>query len=103
MAALAAPFAPFAIAFTFVIMGLLSRRLGISTRAKRHYIGFFVAALLMLINAAAHLVYAIAPPEANSPTDHLRLFLIDWLPAIAATLAIIFAWRYWSWLLAERD
>jgi hypothetical protein len=102
MAAFAVLIAPIAFAFAFVTMGLLSRKLGIATRAKPYYLGFFAAAGLMLISGGARFLYALLPIDAGSVADILRLLLLDGLPALAATLAVILAWRYWSWLLAER-
>lgn len=100
--AFAALVAPVSLAFAFVVMGLLSRKLGIATRAKPYYIGFFVAAFLMVINGGARFLYALFPIQTGSMADSLRVFLLNGLPALAATLAVILAWRYWSWLLAER-
>ena len=101
MIAIAALIAPAALAFAFIVLGLLSRRLGSATRAKPYYTGFFVAAGLMLISAAARFFYAL-PGNETPNDDFLRLLLTEGFPAVAATLAVILAWRYWSWLLAER-
>jgi hypothetical protein len=31
------------------------------------------------------------------------VLLYNGLPALAVTLGLFVAWRYWSWLLAERN
>lgn len=101
MTAFAASIAPAAIAFAFIVLGLLSRRLGGATRAKPYFAGFFIAAGLMLISAAAHFYYAL-PDNNAQPDDFVPVLLTEGFPAVATTLAVILAWRYWSWLLAER-
>ena len=55
MIAFAALIAPLSISFAFLIMGLLSRRFGIATRAKPYYLGLFIAAALMLILSLIHI------------------------------------------------
>lgn len=91
---------PLSIAVLLVVTGLLSRRLGEQTHAKPYYLGFFAAALLIVIGAAAR-VFEIA---VHAPRDDLLLIVIeDGLPAIALSIGVWLAWRYWSWLLAERD
>jgi len=93
---------PFSITVALMVMALLSRRLGKQTKAKPYYIGFLAAALLMLISIAARLldiVVRLEPPDPNL----LWVLLKDGLPAVAITIGVVFAWRYWSWLLAERD
>jgi hypothetical protein len=93
------------VALAFIILGLLSKRLGKATRTSRHYLGFFVAAELLLVSVVAqigNLLFHIASVDelANS---FLWVFLYSALPAIGMTIGLYFAWHYWSWLLAERD
>ncbi len=94
--------APLSIFITLVVMGLISRRLGQQTNAKPHYLGFFAAALLVAISIAAQLLNLLLH-LAPAGRDPFWVLLEDGLPAIAMTMGVIFAWRYWSWLLAERD
>ena len=88
-----------------IVMGLLSKRLGSVTRTAPFYFGFFVAALLFGI----HLLLQIASPsqDITLPVEadiELAYFLsYVGLPALALTIAVLAAWRYWSWLLAERS
>jgi hypothetical protein len=91
-----------AILITLIVIGLLSYRLGQMTHAKPYYVGFFAAGLLMLISIAAGILDAVFHLAPLDP-DWLWLILDDGLPALAVTIGVIFAWRYWSWLLAERD
>ncbi len=91
-----------AILIALIVIGQLSYRLGQMTHAKPYYLGFFVAAFLMLISISAgtlDAIFQLAPPNP----DWLWLLLNNGLPALAVTIGVIFAWRYWSWLLAERD
>ncbi len=94
---------PAAISLMLTVLGLLSRRLGSVTRAPRYYLGLFLGAGLMLISAAARAwnVGRELPPSALGQ-DPLWVVLYVGLPALALTLSVIIAWRYWSWLLAER-
>jgi len=93
---------PISIMGTLIVVGLLSRRLGEQTKAKPFYLGFFAAAILVLISITAQFLDLILHfPHTN--TAVLWIVMDDGFPAIAVTVGVIFAWRYWSWLLAERD
>lgn len=91
-----------AVALMLVLMGLLSRRLGRVTHAVPHYRLFFIASGLVTVGALARFGAFI------TQTSHLQT-QVEWvlvyngLPALGLTLAVISAWYYWSWLLAERD
>ncbi len=88
-----------------LVLARLSKRLGSQTQAKPYYRGFIVAALLMSISLVARVangLWALAPPDALA-TSALWIILYSGLPALALTIGVVFAWRYWSWLLAERD
>ena len=95
--------APLGIAAALVVMGLLSKRMNDNTgSAKPYYRWFYVAAGLLLISAGARVVGALS----QDAELHIRLewvLLYDGLPALGITLGVFVAWRYWSWLLAERD
>ena len=93
---------PISIMVALIVVGLLSRQLGEQTNAKRFYLGFFAAAILIFISIAAQFLDLILHFPHND-TLLLWIFVDDGLPAIAVTIGVIFAWRYWSWLLAERD
>jgi hypothetical protein len=96
-------FGPISISIMLVTMGLLSRRLGRVTSAAPHYIGFFIAAVLVGIGVATRFIALIAGSGAPSNDNIIWLTLHSGIPTIGVTLGAIVAWRYWSWLLAERD
>jgi hypothetical protein len=88
-----------------LVMGLLSKRLGSVTRAPRYYLGFYVAALIVEVSVLARLVNVGrgAAAIAELSRDFGWVFLYNGLPALAVTLGLYVGWRYWSWLLAERN
>jgi hypothetical protein len=98
--ALLALFEPLSIGITLIVLGLLSRRLGEQTQAKPYYLGFYAAAILIAISTIAQLLDALLGVADNSA---LWVIIADGFPAAAVTIGVVFAWRYWSWLLAERD
>lgn len=102
LTALLGLFGPLSFAVALLVMGALSKRLGAQTHARPYYVGFYAAALLMLVSIAAQVFYLFSGQVA-SKGDLLWLLLDEGLPAIAVTIGVILAWRYWSWLLAERD
>jgi hypothetical protein len=96
---------PLSIALMLAVIGLLSRRLGRATGAAPYYLGFFAASLMVAISVAARIINLYRPDEALERvyTDPLWILLYTGLPALGVTVGVILAWRYWSWLLAERD
>jgi hypothetical protein len=102
IAALLGLLGPISSMVALIVVGLLSRQLGEQTNAKRFYLGFFAAAILILISIAAQFLDLIFHIPHNDSLV-LWIFVDDGLPAIAVTVGVVFAWRYWSWLLAERD
>ncbi len=89
---------PAGIFVVLIVMGLLSKRMGSVTRTRPYYLGFYVAAALIGISILARLM------DANPAAGGLTaiLFYVG-LPALSVTIAVIVAWRYWSWLFAERS
>ena len=102
IAALIGLLGPLAFAVALVVIGALSKRLGAQTRARPYYLGFYAAAALMLLSIGAQLL-ALLSIVPHPDGDLLWVLLGDGLPALAVTIGVILAWRYWSWLLAERD
>jgi hypothetical protein len=96
---------PLAMIVVLIALGILSRRLGATTRATPYYIGFYIAALLILISLIARIANLILgfADDAMLNDDLLWTLLYAGLPALGVTLGLVMAWRYWSWLLAERD
>lgn len=94
-----------AIIVALIALGILSRRLGAATHAAPYYLGFYVAALLVavsLVARTANLILGFAD-DAAAAHDPGWALLFAGLPALGMTLGLVMAWRYWSWLLAERD
>ena len=93
---------PASVAILLIVVGLLSKRLGEQTSSRPYYLGFYTAAVLLLISAAAGFL-DVLDPRIFSLDETIRVLLEDGLPALAVSLGVYAAWRYWSWLLAERD
>jgi len=88
-----------------IVMGLLSRRLGQVTHARAYYIGFFSGAAFVSIGVIARIINLFRE-LASISTLHdniLWVLLYNGAPAAGVTLGVVVAWRYWSWLLAERE
>lgn len=89
---------PASIAVALFVLGALSKRLGNVTHAKRYYIGFYVAAFLIVVGLV---IRAARVVQEGEPVGQLIVY--DLFMAAGVTLGVIITWRYWSWLLAERD
>ncbi len=89
---------PLGVMAMLLVLALLSRRMGRVTGVTPYYIGLLVAAALVAAGLAARAL-GVAP----APDDAAALLLYVGLPALGLTLALVVAWRYWSWLLAERN
>lgn len=88
-----------------IVMGVLSRRLGDVTKATPYYYGFFLASALVAIGIGARL-YHISSEVAiiDNLQDNIGwVLLFNGAPALGMTIGLVIAWRYWSWLLAERN
>lgn len=96
---------PLSICITFVLLGLLSRRLGRVTRTRPFYIGFYIAALLVASSALARALHLGMNTElvARLQAEELLVLAYSGLMALGVTIAAFVAWRYWSWLLSERS
>jgi len=89
-----------------IVMGILSRRLGQVTRARPFYRGFYLAAAMVfagVIFRVIHLINGVAEVADLSQNTTMWVLLTNGMPALGLTLGLVVAWRYWSWLLAERD
>lgn len=97
--------APAGIGVALVVLGILSRRLGKATRARPLYAGFYAAAALLFVTAGLHIANAFLNfANVNEQVaDPFWVVLFNGLPAIGVTIGLVLAWRYWSWLLAERS
>jgi hypothetical protein len=92
------------IVFVLLLLGRLSQRLGQVTNAAPYYTGFYLGAVLVTVGGAARAWnLSDASRAADLHQTTLWVLLYNGAPALGVTLGVIFAWRYWSWLLAERD
>lgn len=96
-------FGPLSIATALLVMGLLSRKLGRVTKAAPYYLGFFVAAFLVGVSVFVRIILLTGSTSIGLQNHTLKILLVNGLPAVGVTLGVSVAWRYWSWLLAERD
>ena len=97
-----------AIIYIFYILANLSRRYGQVIRLPPYYRGFYLAMGLIGLSFISHLTQdsvIIAPEQAPSLLSNDWFYLFTYyLPlAVAVTLAIGVAWRYWSWILKEQE
>jgi hypothetical protein len=95
---------PVALGILLLCIGLLSRRMGSASDAPPRYQPFFVGAGLMALCFGLRLLdllIGFIPPD-DAAADLFWVMVYRGLPAAAVTLGLIGAWRYWSWLLAER-
>ena len=82
-------------------LALISRKFGRVTHAAPYYIGLLVAAALVSLSAVVRMVTLFIP--VLNELSILAALVYHGLPAMGVTIGLVFAWRYWSWLLAERD
>ena len=96
---------PLSMSVMFVVLALLSQRLGRVTRVRPYYLGLYLAALLLAVSTLARVVNLGRGADAahDLGQDTLLVFLYTVAPALGVTIGLIVAWRYWSWLFAERD
>ncbi|MDX1991340.1 MAG: hypothetical protein SF029_03065 [bacterium] len=93
------------ISIALFVLARLSRRLGQVTHAAPTYIGFYVAAGLVLVGALVRFSHLDSQLALLTNLHHNKgwVLLYNGAPAAGVTLGVFVAWRYWSWLLAERD
>ncbi len=91
---------PASIIVALIVLALLSQRLGAVTKRPPLYRWLFVSVVLVGISVISRLVN-LGTAES---LDHgsAVVMLDDITLALGLTLAVIVAWRYWSWLLSER-
>ncbi len=94
----------FSIVTVMLLMAELSKKLGRVTRAFPAYKGFYGAAFLVMIGVIARIanVTLTANQLSELHKNFLWVLLYHAVPAFGVTLGVVIAWRYWSWLLAER-
>jgi hypothetical protein len=90
------------------ILAKLSERFGAVIKMRPRYRYYYVALVFLLIGWIAQLlVMAVNLMPANIQ-DALNsawfLLLAYYLPiTIGVTIGLVITWRYWSWLVAERN
>lgn len=93
------------IGITMLLLARLSRRMGTYTHVQSWYRVLYAAAVLLWIGALVRLVFQtqLLAELPEIVQNSLYVLLANALPAVGITLALLVAWYYWSWLLAERD
>lgn len=93
------------ICMLLLVMALLSRRLGTVTKAAPYYRGFYLAAIFVAIGVGARIIH-LQSEVAQIEELHQNIkwvLLYNGAPTLGVTIGLVVAWRYWSWLLAERN
>ena len=89
-----------------ILLGLLSKRLALVTKTPPQYRWFYVAAFFVTIGVMIRLINltnSVASPDNLHHNNNIGwVLLYNGAPALGITLGVVGAWRYWSWLLAER-
>jgi len=105
---LLSPLGTAAIIFLLFILARLSQKLGAVTRMPPHYRWFWVGIAFLSIALIAQLIRisVMLTGQANywwlsSPVFYLFTYYLSM--AIGVTIGLAVTWRYWSWLLTERD
>lgn len=88
-----------------ILLARLSQRLGEVTHARQHHLWLYVSAILMWVGVAIQLFLLGQGVDGveQLQQDVVWVLLIKGLPTLGITIAVVVAWHYWSWLLAERD
>ncbi|MCC6617154.1 MAG: hypothetical protein IT320_27015 [Anaerolineae bacterium] len=99
---------PLGIGIALLVVGLLSKRMNsmsVIADGKPLYRWYYVAAALAFLSAAARIAGLLSGDVTieSDRTEIVWVLLYHGLPALAVTIGVVGAWRYWSWLLAERD
>ncbi len=86
----------------FYILARLSERFGTVIKMAPIFRYYYVAAGFVAISLVSQiLTVAVTAPWVKSPWF---LILSYYLPtAIGVTIGLFITWRYWSWLVTERD
>ena len=96
--------APFAIAVTLIVLGLLSQRLGAVTGTPPFYRWFYVSSLLVSLAAffaALNVLSAYTDGAGILYEEGFYLLTYGAPMVIGMTISAVVAWRYWGWLLGE--
>lgn len=94
--------------FLFYILARLSERFGSVIKMRPQYRYYYVALAFLLIGWIAQLLVMAADlmPATLQTWLHSSWFvlLVYYVPVtIGVTIGLVVTWRYWSWLVAERN
>jgi hypothetical protein len=105
---LLSPLGTIAIIFLFFILARLSEKLGAVTRMLPYYRWFWVgigfqgiALISQLLRISVSLTGQTGYWLSNNPPFYLVTYHLPM--AIGVTIGLVVTWRYWSWLLTERN
>jgi hypothetical protein len=93
--------------YMLYILSVLSRKLGAVTKMKPYYRGYYVAMGLIGVAVVAHSLWLTAQAVPNflpwiMTSEAFSLGGYYAPMAVAATIGLILAMRYWGWLFRER-
>lgn len=94
--------------FLFYILARLSERFGSVIKMRPQYRYYYVALVFLLVGWIAQLLVIAADlmPTTLQTWLHSSWFvlLVYYVPvAIGVTIGLVVTWRYWSWLVVERN
>lgn len=94
----------FSVVVVLLLIAELSKKLGRVTRASPAYIGLYGASLMVFVGVIARIANLTLTENKliELHKNFLWVLLYNAVPALGVTVGVIIAWRYWSWLLAER-
>jgi hypothetical protein len=97
-----------AVLYMYYILANLSKRYGEVIRLPPYYRGFYAGIALICVSFFGHLIQdsvIIAPDQAPSLLTNDAFYLLTYyLPlALAVTVGLGVAWRYWSWIWREQQ
>ena len=102
------PLGTVSLIFLFYILARLSEKLGAVTKMAPHYRWFWAGLGFLgiaLIAQVLRISVLLTKQASYFWLDMPAFYLITYhLPmAIGITISLAVTWRYWSWLLTERD
>jgi hypothetical protein len=105
---LLSPLGTISIIFLFFILARLSEKLGAITRMPPYYRWFWVGIGFLgiaLISQFLQISVSLTKQTSYQWLDSSLFYLVTYyLPmAVGVTIGLAITWRYWSWLLTERD
>ena len=105
---LLSPLSTIAVIFMFFILARLSEKLGAVTRMPPYYRWFWIGMGFLGIALIAQLVrisVSLTEQASHWLLSNSFFYLVTYhLPmALGVTIGLVIAWRYWGWLLTERD